>query len=386
MAQIQWFPGHMAKAKREIADKIKLIDIVVELVDARAPYSSKNPLFNSVVNNKPRLIVMTKEDLADDKLTQKWIDFYKSKGYYAISVNLKQFNEYKKIIQVCKEILKDKMAREAKKGLKPRAMRAMVLGIPNVGKSTLISVVSQAKPVIADYHFTTITPVLGVVRMHEDSSFVIADIPGLIEGAGEGLGLGHQFLRHVERCRLLVHVVDVSGSEGRSPTKDFEIINRELKKFNEDLAEKPMIVAGNKCDLATDEQVEKFRNYVEAKGYKFFPIMAPIKHGVDVLMQYIEAQLAKLPPITIYEVEQLPKDLFEKNSDVIDVKNQDGTYFVTGDKVLRLVQSVNFDDYESLQYFQKMLGTLGVSEALQNAGIKEGDTVNIYDFEFEFVE
>ena len=127
MAQIQWFPGHMAKAKREIADKIKLIDIVVELVDARAPYSSKNPLFNSVVNNKPRLIVMTKEDLADDKLTQKWIDFYKSKGYYAISVNLKQFNEYKKIIQVCKEILKDKMAREAKKGLKPRAMRAMVL-------------------------------------------------------------------------------------------------------------------------------------------------------------------------------------------------------------------------------------------------------------------
>ena len=261
-----------------------------------------------------------------------------------------------------------------------------LVGFPNVGKSTLISVVSQAKPVIADYHFTTITPVLGVVRMHEDSSFVIADIPGLIEGAGEGLGLGHQFLRHVERCRLLVHVVDVSGSEGRSPTKDFEIINRELKKFNEDLAEKPMIVAGNKCDLATDEQVEKFRNYFEAKGYKFFPIMAPIKHGVDVLMQYIEAQLAKLPPITIYEVEQLPKDLFEKNSDVIDVKNQDGTYFVTGDKVLRLVQSVNFDDYESLQYFQKMLGTLGVSEALQNAGIKEGDTVNIYDFEFEFVE
>ena len=139
MAQIQWFPGHMAKAKREIADKIKLIDIVVELVDARAPYSSKNPLFNSVVNNKPRLIVMTKEDLADDKLTQKWLDFYKSKGYYAMSVNLKQFNEYKKIIQVCKEILKDKMAREAKKGLKPRAMRAMVLGIPNVGKSTFIN-------------------------------------------------------------------------------------------------------------------------------------------------------------------------------------------------------------------------------------------------------
>lgn len=261
-----------------------------------------------------------------------------------------------------------------------------LVGFPNVGKSTLISVVSQAKPVIADYHFTTITPVLGVVRMHEDSSFVIADIPGLIEGAGEGLGLGHQFLRHVERCRLLVHVVDVSGSEGRDPIEDFKIINQELKKFNEDLSERPMIVAGNKCDLATDEQIEKFKNYVEEKGYKFFPIMAPINHGVDVLLQYVEAQLAKLPPITIYEVEQLPQGLLDKNNDIIDVKNQNGTYFVTGEKVLRLVQSVNFDDYESLQYFQKMLGTLGVSDALQKAGIKEGDTVNIYDFEFEFVE
>lgn len=261
-----------------------------------------------------------------------------------------------------------------------------LVGFPNVGKSTLISVVSQAKPVIADYHFTTITPVLGVVRMHEDSSFVIADIPGLIEGAGEGLGLGHQFLRHVERCRLLVHVVDVSGSEGRDPIEDFEIINRELKKFNEDLSERPMIVAGNKCDLATDEQIEEFKNYVEKKGYKFFPIMAPINHGVDVLLQYVEAQLAKLPPIIIYEVEQLPQGLLDKNNDVIDVKNQNGTYFVTGEKVLRLVQSVNFDDYESLQYFQKMLGTLGVSDALQKAGIQESDTVNIYDFEFEFVE
>ena len=261
-----------------------------------------------------------------------------------------------------------------------------LVGFPNVGKSTIISVVSQAKPVIADYHFTTITPVLGVVRMHEDSSFVIADIPGLIEGAGEGLGLGHQFLRHVERCRLLVHVVDVSGSEGRDPIEDFEIINRELKNFNSELSERPMIVAGNKCDLATDEQVENFRTYVEEKGYKFFPIMAPINHGVDVLMQYVEAQLVKLPPITIYDVEPLPDDFFDKNNDVIEVKKQNGTYFVTGEKALRLVNSVNFDDYESLQYFQKMLGTLGIAEALENAGIKEGDSVNIYDFEFDFVE
>ena len=172
MAQIQWFPGHMAKAKREIADKIKLIDIVVELVDARAPYSSKNPLFNSVVNNKPRLIVMTKEDLADDKLTQKWIDFYKSKGYYAISVNLKQFNEYKKIIQVCKEILKDKMAREAKKGLKPRAMRAMVLGIPNVGKSTFINRLAKRKATVTG-NKPGVTKAQQIIKVDKDLNYLI---------------------------------------------------------------------------------------------------------------------------------------------------------------------------------------------------------------------
>lgn len=261
-----------------------------------------------------------------------------------------------------------------------------LVGFPNVGKSTLISVVSQAKPVIADYHFTTITPVLGVVRRHEDSSFVIADIPGLIEGAGEGLGLGHQFLRHVERCRLLVHVVDVSGSEGRDPIQDFEVINRELRGFNEELAERPMIVAGNKCDLATDEQVECFKSYVEGNGYEFFPIMAPINHGVEELLQRVEESLSKLPPIAIYEVEKLPENLLERRDDKIEVTKRDGIFVVTGAKVLRLVQSVNFDDYESLQYFQKMLGTLGVSEALQQAGVQEGDTVSIYDFEFEFVE
>ena len=177
MAQIQWFPGHMAKAKREIADKIKLIDIVVELVDARAPYSSKNPLFNSVVNNKPRLIVMTKEDLADDKLTQKWIDFYKSKGYYAISVNLKQFNEYKKIIQVCKEILKDKMAREAKKGLKPRAMRAMVLGIPNVGKSTFINRLAKRKATVTG-NKPGVTKAQQIIKVDKD--FELFDTPGVL--------------------------------------------------------------------------------------------------------------------------------------------------------------------------------------------------------------
>ena len=181
-----------------------------------------------------------------------------------------------------------------------------LVGFPNVGKSTLVSVVSEAKPIIANYHFTTITPVLGVVRFGEGESCVMADIPGLIEGAWEDKGLGHRFLRHVERCRMLVHIVDVAGSEGRDPKEDFRIINEELKKFNEELAQRPMIVAGNKCDLATDEQIEDFRKFVEDQGYKFFPIMAAIRYEVDPLLDCIREQLSKLPPVKRFEPEAAP--------------------------------------------------------------------------------
>lgn len=262
-----------------------------------------------------------------------------------------------------------------------------LVGFPNVGKSTLVSVVSQAKPVIANYHFTTITPVLGVVSMGEGSSFVMADIPGLIEGAWEGTGLGHQFLRHVERCRLLVHIVDISGSEGRDPIEDFEIINRELEKFNPELAKRPMLVAGNKCDLATDEQIENFKNYVEGKGYMFFPIMAAIRYDVDPLLNKIQEMLSKLPPIAVYEAEPVPVVAAE-NVGRHDVKItvHDGIYFVEGKWLLNVIKSVNFDDYESLNYFQKVLINSGVIDALREAGINEGDTVSIYDLEFDFVE
>ena len=221
--------------------------------------------------------------------------------------------------------------------------------------------------------------------MHENSSFVMADIPGLIEGAGEGVGLGHQFLRHVERCRLLVHIVDVSGSEGRNPIEDFETINKELVKFNKELAERPMIVAGNKCDLATNEQIEAFRIYVEGKGYEFFPIMAAIRYNVDPLLNKIEDLLSKLPSIKIYEAE--PKlELFDNPNEDVKVEIKNGTYFVTGPHLELLVKSINFDDYESLQYFQKSLASMGVIDALHNAGVEEGASINIYDFEFDFVE
>ena len=261
-----------------------------------------------------------------------------------------------------------------------------LVGFPNVGKSTLVSVVSEAKPVIADYHFTTLTPVLGVVHMGE-SSFVMADIPGLIEGAWEGVGLGHQFLRHVERCRLLVHVVDVAGSEGRDPKEDFAVINRELEKFNPDLAQRPMLVAGNKCDLATEEQIADFQAFVEGQGYSFFPLMAPIREGVDPLLNKVLEELSKLPPIRRYEAEApVLQPIEELQRGQVDIQEQDGVYFVKAPWLLKTLNTINFDDNESLQYFQRVLLETGVIDALREAGCQEGDTVDLYDLEFDFVE
>ena len=262
-----------------------------------------------------------------------------------------------------------------------------LVGFPNVGKSTLISVVSEAKPTIANYHFTTLTPVLGVVHMGEGDSFVMADIPGLIEGAGEGVGLGHQFLRHVDRCRLLVHIVDVSGSEGRDPIEDFNIINCELEKFDPELATRPMIVVGNKCDLATDEQIAEFRDYIQERGYEFFPIMAAIRYDVDPLLNRIREMLSKLPPIRRYEPEAAPQKPVEDFSRrEVKITNQDGVYMVEGEWLLQVLGSINFNDYESMQYFQRVLIQCGVIDALREAGIEEGDTVSIYNVEFDFVE
>ena len=261
-----------------------------------------------------------------------------------------------------------------------------LVGFPNVGKSTLISVVSEAKPAIANYHFTTLTPVLGVVRVAEGASFVMADIPGLISGASEGLGLGHQFLRHVDRCRLLVHVVDVSGSEGRDPIEDFEQINKELAAFNDDLASRPMVVAGNKCDMVSDEDLEKFKNYVEDKGYRFFPIIAPILEGTTALVNHLAAKLAELPPIVRYEAEAVNLDDYvakEKNS--FTIKVIDDVYIVEGPWLVKILSGVDLDDYESLQYFQRVLTSSGIIDALREKGINEGDTVSIYDIEFDFV-
>ncbi|MBE6776220.1 MAG: GTPase ObgE [Ruminococcaceae bacterium] len=261
-----------------------------------------------------------------------------------------------------------------------------LLGFPNVGKSSFISVVSQAKPIIADYHFTTITPVLGVVSMGEGSSFVIADIPGLIEGASEGIGLGHEFLRHVERCRMLLHIVDVAGSEGRDPVEDFEKINLELERFNPELANCPQIVAGNKIDLATDEQREAFRKYIEDKGYTYFEMCAPILEGTKEVIDAVAAKLSTLPPVKRYEKEEIPLEaLLKKQNTGFTITVEEDVYIVEAPFLIRILCQTDLDDYESLQYFQRVLISSGIIDALREKGIQEGDIVSIYDFEFEFM-
>lgn len=262
-----------------------------------------------------------------------------------------------------------------------------LIGFPNVGKSTLISAVSEAKPKIANYHFTTLTPVLGVVNMGEGSSFVMADIPGLIEGAGNGVGLGHEFLRHVERCRMLIHVLDISGSEGRDPADDFEKINRELALFSEELTTRPQIIAGNKCDLTDPEEIKRISDYFAEKGYAFFPITAATGGGTGELVNYVAAELAKLPPIKRYEAEPKPlPDISDGKKRDFTLRVCDGVYFVENcDWITDIMETVNPDDYESLQYFERVLRSSGIISALEDAGIRQGDTVCVYDVEFEFV-
>jgi GTP-binding protein len=261
-----------------------------------------------------------------------------------------------------------------------------LVGFPNVGKSTIISVLSEAKPVIANYHFTTLTPVLGVVRAGEESSFVMADIPGLIEGASQGAGLGHEFLRHVDRCRLLVHVVDVSGSEARDPIEDFKTIASELKTYSPELETRETIVAANKADIASEEDLKRFRDYAEGLGLSCYTISAATGDGTRELVYEIAARLKALPPIKEYEREEIPEEeLLRKAKNEFSVTVEEGVYIVDAPWLAYTLGSVNMDDYESLQYFQRVLRASGIIAKLEELGVQEGDTVSILDFEFEYL-
>lgn len=257
-------------------------------------------------------------------------------------------------------------------------------GFPNVGKSTFLSAVSAARPKIANYHFTTLEPNLGVVKMGEGKSFVMADIPGLIEGAHEGIGLGHEFLRHIERTRLIVHIVDVSGTEGRNPIEDFEKINKELSLYSESLAERPQIVAANKIDVIADESLlEDFRAYIRKKGLPMFEMSAAAHKGTKELINYVSSVLDTLEPVEIYEADFVEEDFSEEP---FEVRKEDGTYIVEGPYIEKLLRHCNFMDAEDLQYFQLALRRKGVIDALEEAGCGEGDPVRMYELEFDYTE
>lgn len=261
-----------------------------------------------------------------------------------------------------------------------------LVGFPNVGKSTILSRVTEAKPKIANYHFTTLQPNLGVVFLGEGRSFVMADIPGIIEGASAGAGLGHDFLRHIERTRILVHVVDVSGSEGRDPVTDFDDINRELALYNPALSALPQVVAGNKCDLVYDDEGKTaFAAYLKERDIPYFEISAATGAGLTPLLQHLEKELAKLPPVPVYESELSYEDEGLLSED-FTVTKDGGVFVVEGPFVRRLVGSVNFDNDESAAYFQRTLRRRGIIDALVEAGCREGDTVRVEDIEFDYVD
>ena len=285
--------------------------------------------------------------------------------------------------------------RFAKPGLKGQQLEVILelklladvglLGFPNVGKSTLLSKVSDAQPKIADYHFTTLVPNLGVVKIGEGASFVMADIPGLIEGASDGVGLGYDFLRHIERTRLLIHVVDACAIEGRNPVEDFDIINGELEKHSEKLASRRQIVVANKTDLGMNTEIkDEFVAEMKKRGYPVFEISAATGKGVDDLMNFVYRTLENIPKEPLYEViEAVPEA--ETKADDFTVRVENGVYVVEGGYIEYLINSTNFDDNESVQHFQAALKRKGIIAALEEKGIQENDTVRLYDIEFDFV-
>lgn len=263
-----------------------------------------------------------------------------------------------------------------------------LVGLPSAGKSSLLAAISSARPKIAAYHFTTLSPNLGVVSLSESKGFVCADIPGLIEGASEGAGLGLDFLRHIDRCRMLIHVVDISGSESTDPAGDMEIITSELMKYSPELAARPRIVAANKIDAFDPNLVdlERFEKYIDEKGYELIYISAATGENVDTLVRLVSDRLQLLPPLTVYEKEYEDEDPSKPLDNTVTVQRKNGIFTVEGEWLYRFMGNINFSDRESLMFFQRILRENGVIDALTSAGCHEGDTVSIYDFEFDFIE
>ena len=264
-----------------------------------------------------------------------------------------------------------------------------LIGFPNVGKSTFLSIISKAKPKIANYHFTTLTPNLGVTKLKNGDSFVVADIPGIIEGANEGIGLGHDFLRHIERTKVLVHIVDISGIEGRDPLDDFEKINTELKKYNEKLSSRPQIVVANKMDILDDIDIyNNFKSELENRGYKVYSMSAATLSGVDEILNTISQMLKDAEEVDLFDEEDIYDEtkVISQNIDEIKVYKENDIFILEGNRLEKLLYSVDFEDMESIRYFQSIMEKTGVFDKLRSIGVQDGDTVRIYDLEFEYYE
>lgn len=262
---------------------------------------------------------------------------------------------------------------------------AGLVGMPSAGKSTILSVVSAAKPKIADYHFTTLAPMLGVVNA-KSGQFVLADLPGLIEGAHNGDGLGHQFLRHIDRCRLLINVVDASGFEGRDPVEDIIKINEELELYSPELASRPRIIAANKIDMMSDETKSRLEEFAKNHGCDIVFIAAAIAHGTDELCEKIAQKLRELPPIKVFSPEYtIEDDLSDIDAESeITITRDNDVFYVECPRIIKVLNSINFNDRESFAYFQKILRSSGIIDALEEKGITDGQTVNLYDVEFDY--
>ena len=397
---IQWYPGHMTKTRRQIEADLKQVDAVCEIVDARIPISSRNPDIDSICGNKPRIVILNRMDLADPVSTKLWVNYFKSKGIAAVPTDCKSRKGIGDFLPAVRSVLKEKIERDLARGMK-RPLRVMIVGIPNVGKSTILSVTTGAKPEIADYHFTTIKPNLGIVFNNGERSFCLADIPGLIEGASEGQGLGHEFLRHIERTRLLIHVIDISGREGRDPFEDFLLINKELEQYNIDLAKRPQIIALNKMDgenAADNAGIfrQKFDKWLDARGeeimterengaWRIFELSAITAQGTRELMAYCGSILDKMPLGSVFVAEDAETVYsLDGEEEPFTVRVEEGVYVVEGPWIKNIVDSVNLDDYESSQYFQRVIKKKGLIRKLEEMGIKENDTVRIYEIEFDY--
>lgn len=263
-----------------------------------------------------------------------------------------------------------------------------LIGYPSVGKSSLLARISAARPKIADYHFTTLSPNLGVVSVGEGAGFVAADIPGLIDGAADGAGLGHDFLRHVDRCRLLLHVVDISCFEGRDPVEDVKNINSELEKYSPELAKRPQIIIANKVDSLDEElvDVKAFEQFVDDNEWEMIYVSAVTGEGIQDMIWRVSERLKLLPPITVYESEEVEEVIAPKDAKDITIRRENDTFFVEGEWIFNVMGRINFDDYESLNYFQRVLADAGVFKMLEERGCRDGHTVSIYDFEFDYVK